>query len=100
MSTTLIKNIGILQTPVGSHSHAGEEQGENRKLHDAAILIENGLITEITDEGRLPQGASGVDVTIDADYRLVTPGLVDGHTHMVFGGYRQHEIPMKLKGAT
>ena len=30
--------------------------------------------------------------TIDADYRLVTPGLVDGHTHMVFGGYRQHEI--------
>ena len=29
----------------------------------------------------------------------MTPGLVDGHTHMVFGGYRQNEIPLKLKGA-
>ena len=41
-----------------------------------------------------------VDCVLDANYRLVTPGLVDGHTHMVFGGYRQHEIPMKIKGAT
>ena len=39
-------------------------------------------------------------MVLDANYRLVTPGLVDGHTHMVFGGYRQHEVAMKLKGAT
>ena len=36
---------------------------------------------------------------IDAEGKLVTPGLVDGHTHLVFGGYRQHEIAMKLAGA-
>ncbi|MCI7678931.1 MAG: imidazolonepropionase [Clostridiales bacterium] len=100
MSTLLIKNIGTLQTPVGSYSHRGAEQGENRKLRDAAVYIRDGVITEITDGGDLPLGAESADVVLDANYRLVTPGLVDGHTHMVFGGYRQHEVAMKLKGAT
>ena len=100
MSTLLIKNIGTLQTPVGSYSHRGAEQGENRKLRDEAVYIRDGVITEITDGGDLPLGAESADVVLDANYRLVTPGLVDGHTHMVFGGYRQHEVAMKLKGAT
>ena len=39
MATLLIKNIGTLQTPVGSFSHKGKEQGQNLKLHDAAVLI-------------------------------------------------------------
>lgn len=99
MSTLLVKNIGLLQTPVGSFSHGGEKQGENLKLREAAILIEDGVIQEITDGGRLPGGSEDADTVIDAEGRLVTPGLVEGHTHMVFGGYRQHEIPMKLKGA-
>lgn len=99
MSTLLVKNIGLLQTPVGSFSHGGEKQGENLKLREAAILIDDGVIREITDGGRLPGGSEDADTVIDAEGRLVTPGLVEGHTHMVFGGYRQHEIPMKLKGA-
>ena len=99
MTALLIKNIGLLQTPVGSFSHGGALQGENLKLRDAAILIEDGVIREITEGGRLPGGAGGADTLIDAEGRLVTPGLVEGHTHMVFGGYRQNEIPLKLKGA-
>ncbi len=94
----LIKNIGTLQTPVGSFKHGGPLQGENLKLHDAAILIENGIITAITEGGILPEGAEGAEV-IDARGALVTPGLIDCHTHMVFGGYRQGEIPLKLRGA-
>ncbi len=100
MATLLVKNIGLLQTPVGSFSHKGEQQGENLKLKDAAILIEDGIIKEITSDGALPAGGEEADEIIDADGKLVTPGLVDGHTHMIFGGYRQHEIPMKIKGAT
>ena len=94
---TLIKNIGCLQTPVGSYSHKGSKQGANVKYADAAVVIEDGIIKEITEGGKTPGGE--FDTVIDAEGRLVTPGLVDGHTHMVFGGYRQHEIAMKLAGA-
>lgn len=93
----LIKNIGCLQTPTGSYSHKGSKQGQNIKLIDAAIAVEDGIIKEITSGGRRPQGS--FDSEIDAEGNLVTPGLVDGHTHLVFGGYRQNEIPMKLAGA-
>lgn len=95
----LIKNIGTLQTPVGSFKHGGELQGENIRLHDAAILVEDGRIKAITSGGQLPEGWEGAEV-IDAQGALVTPGLIDCHTHMVFGGYRQGEIPLKLRGAS
>jgi imidazolonepropionase len=98
--TMLIKNIGMLQTPVGSESHRAEKQGENLKMQDAAILIEGSTIKEITEGGKLPEGAREADTVIDAEGKLVTPGLVEGHTHLVFGGYRQNEIPLKLAGAT
>lgn len=97
--TLLIKNIGVMQTPVGSFPHKGAEQGKNLKLYDAAVLAENGIIKEVCENGKMPEGWEKADVIIDADGQLVTPGLVDGHTHMVFGGYRQNEIPLKLKGA-
>ena len=35
---------------------------------------------------------------IDAEGGLVTPGLVDAHTHLIFGGWRQNELGMKLHG--
>jgi len=95
----LIRNIGTLQTPVGSFKHGGEKQGENIKLHNAAILVEDGIIKAITSDGALPEGADKAEIVVDAQGRLVTPGLVDCHTHMVFGGYRQGEIPLKLRGA-
>ena len=94
---TLLKNIGCIQTPVGSHPHTGKEQGENVKYFNAAIAMEDGVITEITSDGKLPEG--DFDIEYNAGGKLVTPGLVDGHTHLVFGGYRQHELAMKLAGA-
>ena len=99
MAKLLVKNIGVLQTPVGSYSHKGKAQGENLKLQDAAVLIEDGVITAITSEGQLPCNEEEADTVVDAEGKLVTPGLVEGHTHLVFGGYRQNEIPLKLKGA-
>lgn len=100
MTRVLVKNIGILQTPVGSFSHSGKTQGENLKLQDAAVLIEDGIIAAITDGGKLPCSEAEADKIVDAQGGLVTPGLVEGHTHLVFGGYRQNEIPLKLKGAS
>lgn len=95
----LIKNIGTLQTPVGSFKHGGERQAENVKIKNAAILVDGGRIKAIAADGRMPEGSESADTVIDAGRCLVTPGLIDCHTHMVFGGYRQAEIPLKLRGA-
>lgn len=97
MKTTLVTNIGCLQTPVGSYSHRGSKQGANEKHTDVEVLIEDGIIKEIAASGKSDK--SSFDQVIDAAGKLVTPGLVDGHTHLVFGGYRQHELAMKIAGA-
>ncbi|MCH5143352.1 MAG: imidazolonepropionase [Clostridiales bacterium] len=97
----LIKNIGILQTPIGKNSLCGSKQAQNLKLYNAAILIEGGKIVEIYKDGELPDLSGRADCQVlDGQNCLVTPGLVDCHTHMVFGGWRHNEIPLKLRGAT
>ena len=53
----LVKNIGLLQTPVGSECHCGAQQGENQKLKNAAVLCEDGKITAVTADGALPAGS-------------------------------------------
>ncbi len=95
----LIKNIGILMTPVGKSALCGKAQAKNLKLHNAAVAICDGKIAAVYKDGELPIIAAS-DTVIDAQGNLVTPGLVDCHTHLVFGGWRNHEIPLKLKGAS
>ena len=97
MKKTLVKNIGCLQTPVGSYSHKGSKQGLNEKYNDVEVVIEGDLIRAIDPSGK--NSEADFDQVIDAEGKLVTPGLVDGHTHLVFGGYRQHELAMKIAGA-
>ena len=95
----LIYNIGCMATAEGSWQKRGKEQGEITILNDRHILIENGRITEI---GNNPAGiASRYNnfEKLDAGGVLVTPGLVDCHTHLVFGGWRHKELTLKLAGA-
>lgn len=96
---TLVYNIGLLQTPEGTTPRRGPAQGVNKKIENAAVFIEDGVIRAVTGGGELPACPEGTE-GIDAQGCLATPGLVDAHTHLVFGGWRQHEIPLKLKGAS
>ena len=100
MSKLLITNIGLLATPLGRSALAGKAQGEILKLSHAWIMTEDGVITE-AGSGEPPiMEQERCFETIDAGGRLVTPGLVDAHTHLVFGGFRQHELADKLRGKT
>lgn len=94
MSDLLVVNIGFLATPVGSAAKGGKAQGEIQLLHDAWLRIEDGVIAALGTGA--PEG-TGCPV-LDAGGRLVTPGLVDAHTHLVFGGWRQNELALKLHG--
>ena len=97
MKKLLVKNIGLLATPEGKCAHCGEEQGRIKFLKDAWVLMENGVIASV-GSGAVP-AADGAEI-VDAGGNLVTPGLVDAHTHLIFGGWRQNELGLKLHGAS
>ena len=97
MKKLLVKNIGLLATPEGKSAHRGSEQGKIKLLKDAWVLIEDGVIASV-GTGEAP-AAEGAEI-VDAEGKLVTPGLVDAHTHLIFGGWRQNELGMKLHGKT
>ena len=89
----IFTNIGERATATGSAAVAGRAQGTLRTLHGAWLLEEDGVIAA-TGEGTPPEA----DASVDCGGKLVTAGLVDCHTHLVFGGWREHELAMKLQG--
>jgi len=97
MTKTLIVNIGLLASPRGHQALAGEAQGQIDKIENAHLLLQNGRISQV-ETGRVPKSLLECARVIDAKGSLVTPGLVDAHTHLVFGGWRAHEMQMKLAG--
>ena len=67
-------------------------------IEDGALLVREGRIVWAGAEGDLP--AHEAVETDRLDGRWVTPGLVDCHTHLVFGGDRSGEFEQRLGGAT
>ena len=94
----LICNIGMLATACGNAAKGGKAQGEITILENAYIAVEGDKIAAI-GQGEVPAEllCEGCKV-IDAQHKLVTAGLVDAHTHLVFGGWRENELALKLHG--
>ncbi|MGJ8604360.1 MAG: imidazolonepropionase [Marivita sp.] len=66
---------------------------------DAAIVVENGLIAWIGTQATLPAAFAALPKQ-DQNGRLVTPALIDCHTHIVHGSNRAREFEMRLNGAS
>ena len=70
------------------------------------LLIQDGLISALGPMSALPEYLANdtamghMDVTIDANGRLLTPALIDCHTHIVYGGHRAVEFELRLNGAS
>lgn len=69
-------------------------------VRDAAVAVEGGRIAWVGPESGLPDAWRHVDEVLDGEGRWLTPGLVDCHTHLVFGGNRALEFEERLGGAT
>lgn len=94
----LIKNIGQLVT-VASHGKrvkSGSEMRSVEVLTNASLLIENGIVVTIGNNGEVT--APEEYDSIDAGNRTVLPGFVDSHTHTVFAGSREHEFALRAEG--
>ena len=68
-------------------------------IEDAAIVMAGGRIAWVGPKAKLPQEHAALAQT-SLKGRLVTPGLIDCHTHIVHGGDRAVEFEMRLKGAS
>ncbi len=68
-------------------------------VEDAAFAVSSGRIQWIGPHRDLPPDHADWPIVDFAD-RLITPGLIDPHTHAVFGGSRAVEFEMRLNGAT
>ena len=95
----LVHNIGCLANPKADSSGKSAGQGDVELLSNKYVLIENGFVTEIGNNSSDICSKYSNFEKLDAGGVLVTPGLVDCHTHLVFGGWRQKELSLKLAGA-
>jgi imidazolonepropionase len=64
-----------------------------------ALLVEGESIAWVGPESALP-ASRAVEAEHDLGGALVTPGLVDAHTHLVYGGQRAREFELRLEGAS
>lgn len=68
-------------------------------VEGAAIAVEDGRIAWVGPQAELPRAYAGFD-QVGLGGALVTPALVDCHTHLVFGGDRSREFALRLAGAS
>ncbi len=76
-----------------------ESQAAYGMIDNAAIAVKDGLIEWVGPLADVPLAYAGYSKT-GLEGRLVTPGLIDCHTHIVHGGDRAVEFEMRLNGAS
>lgn len=83
----------------GKRFLAGKHQKNIGLIENSSILIENGIVSYIGKKipaGLIPKASN----KISAKNKVVFPGFIDSHTHLVFAGDRTKEYTMRLAGKT
>ncbi|WP_391558084.1 imidazolonepropionase [Robertmurraya sp.] len=97
MHDLLLFNIGQLLLPASSSRPLkGEEMKHLHVIENAALAVKEGRVAWIgrSEEGEKLEALSYLDV----QGKVISPGLVDPHTHFVFAGSREHELALKQAG--
>lgn len=75
-------------------ARASDEMNNLNITHDGAVAVRDGKIVAVgSTKEVLNQLDKGYDV-VDAEGRLVTPGLIDPHVHLIFAGSREEELEL------
>lgn len=101
----LIRNASQMVTLAGSSDAplTGKQMEQLQIIENGSVWLEDGVIQFVGKDEEVAQiykDRLNEAEIIDATGKLVTPGLVDPHTHLVFAGSRENEFNMRLEGAT
>lgn len=91
----LIKNANELVTPRSVSKQYGPR--DLTVLSNGAVSVDEGRIIAVDKTSTIEQHFKS-ETVIDASRKLVTPGFVDAHTHVVFAGTREEEFKSRLQG--
>lgn len=94
----LIHSASQLLTIAGP-AQRGRQLGNLGIIKDGAVLIEDGLISAVGPSNEM-RSIYADEEQLDAKGRVVMPGFVDPHTHLVWAGDRAAEFEMRLQGKT
>lgn len=98
----VLANIGQLATLAGHSDRpkVGEELRELSILEDGAIAVKDGVIIAVGPTDEILSQIEGEPALPPIEFpgMLATPGFVDSHTHLTFGGSREADFAMKLAG--
>src|SRR5437868_3330387 len=78
----------------------GAEIRELAIIEDGGMLIREGKIVAVDRSEKIESDLPPNTQTIDASGRVVMPGFVDAHTHLVFGGSRLNDFERRARGET
>ncbi|MBP1995177.1 imidazolonepropionase [Paenibacillus eucommiae] len=92
----------------GNKPKTGSEMSDIRVIEHGGVVLENDRIVFVGAHGDAEAWVRSFEdretdaqvQRIEAEGKIVLPGLVDPHTHLVFAGSREHELEMRLNGAT
>lgn len=73
--------------------------GSYNLIENGCMVVEDGRLLYVGETGAMPDAYAHLPST-DLENKLVTPGLVDCHTHLVFGGNRADEFERRLQGVS
>lgn len=96
MKDILISNLTSLATNTGKEAKGGKAMGQILELHNPWVLLRGGKIHRIGQEELLLE-APDAEI-LDGTGKTLLPGFIDPHTHLVFGGTREEEFSMRLRG--
>ncbi|MBN1780075.1 imidazolonepropionase [bacterium] len=96
----LIVNASELLTLAGpDRPRSGAEMRDNGAVAGGALAADGGVVVEAGETAVLTRKYCGRKI-LDAEGRLVMPGFIDPHTHLVFAGSRENEMVMRQTGLT
>jgi imidazolonepropionase len=84
----------------GKRVKVGTEMRDLGIIENGAVMIENETITWVGRTEDLSIGNEKETDVVDCTNKVVLPGFVDSHTHLVFAGSREEEFAMRSAGAT